>query len=122
MKSLTGRDFPREKIRIRDNHTCQLCGLIWEKGRRLDIHHLNPEKDKTRQYDKPEEYNNCITLCHSCHLSLPVHRKIMEKSAKKWRQKQKFAREEEWRIERKEMESKIKKPTEQEKRKWNIWG
>jgi 5-methylcytosine-specific restriction endonuclease McrA len=28
MKKLEGRDFNREKVRIRDNHTCQKCFKI----------------------------------------------------------------------------------------------
>ena len=37
---LSGRDRTREKVRIRDNYTCQGCGKKWQKGqRRLDVHH-----------------------------------------------------------------------------------
>jgi len=74
-----GRDLVREKIRIRDNHTCQICNKKWESGqRRFDVHHKDCDKEKTRQYDNYEkEKNNMITLCHKCHLNLPQHRKKM---------------------------------------------
>ncbi len=83
MTRLTGMEFGarekiREIIRIRDNHTCQVCGIEWVKGeRKLDIHHLDNKKEKTRQCDKLSEAKNMITLCHNCHLNLPAHRQAM---------------------------------------------
>ncbi len=79
MERNEGTDFPRELIRIRDNHTCQICGKIWEKGqRKLDIHHIDFAKEKTRQYDNfLKEKDNMITLCHKCHLNLEEHRLAM---------------------------------------------
>ena len=76
---ISGRDFTRELIRSRDNHTCQICGKKWEEGtRRLDVHHKDNDKEKTKQYDVYEkEKDNLITLCHKCHLNLPAHRKSM---------------------------------------------
>ena len=78
----SARERNRELIRIRDNHTCQSCGLVWEKGmRRLDVHHLDEDSSKTRQVDNLEvEASNMVTLCHSCHLGLPGHRKKMRLS------------------------------------------
>src|SRR5688500_15390234 len=29
-KQLTGRDWLREQVRKRDNHTCQSCGRVWQ--------------------------------------------------------------------------------------------
>lgn len=82
-----GRDFIREKIRQRDNHTCQHCKKVWEPGkRRFDVHHLDEVKDKTRQYDNyEEEKDNLITLCHKCHLNIPGHKKKMSEKAKEMR-------------------------------------
>ena len=73
------RERKRELIRIRDNHTCQLCGKIWIKEqRKFDIHHKDYDNKKTRQCDNLEkESENMITLCHKCHLNLPEHRKAM---------------------------------------------
>jgi len=82
-KKLEGREYNREKIRIRDKHTCQICGKNWEDGqRRFDVHHIDCIKEKTRQYDTLKEWDNLITLCHKCHLNLPEHKKTM-KNAKK---------------------------------------
>lgn len=73
-----GRDRHREIIRIRDNHTCQICGKMWMGGRKFDVHHLDCDNKKSRQCDNLErEKNNLITLCHKCHLNLPEHRKAM---------------------------------------------
>ena len=72
------RDRYRELVRIRDNHTCQKCGLEWQVGeRRLDVHHLDEDSTKTRQIDGDEDMDNMITLCHKCHLNLDGHRETM---------------------------------------------
>lgn len=84
LRKLAGREYNREMVRIRDNHTCQLCGKRWIEGeRRLDIHHLDCQKEKTKQYDTPEEFNNMITLCHRCHLNVPHHRQAMRDGYRK---------------------------------------
>lgn len=73
-RKLEGIDFVREKIRIRDNHTCQKCGKKWEEGqRRFDVHHIDGDKNKTHKYDNLViEALNMITLCHKCHFSLEI--------------------------------------------------
>lgn len=51
----------KEKIRKRDNYTCQCCGIL-EKNhyRKLDIHHID--------YDKHNcDEKNLISNCKSCH-------------------------------------------------------
>lgn len=80
-----GRDRKREIIRIRDNHTCQLCGKVWIKGtRRFDIHHKDCDKEKSLQTDNLEkEADNMTTLCHKCHLNLLEHRLTMLGNRKK---------------------------------------
>lgn len=52
----------KEQIRFRDKYTCQICGCSQlENGRQLDIHHID--------YDKKDlDFNNLISLCHSCHM------------------------------------------------------
>lgn len=79
---LSGRDSVREKIRIRDNHTCQKCGKKWAKGeRRFDVHHKDCIKEKTQQYDNYEiEKDNMVTFCHHCHLNLPEHKSAMSEA------------------------------------------
>ena len=70
-KSLTGKDRTRELARIRDKHTCQKCGKIWQEGqRRFDVHHLNGKcGEMSKEYDKVSEINGLITLCHKCHFN-----------------------------------------------------
>jgi hypothetical protein len=77
--TLQGADFTREIIRRRDNYTCQICGRVWQEGqRRFDVHHIDCDPSKTKQYDNLEkEKNNMITLCHKCHLNIPEHREKM---------------------------------------------
>lgn len=57
----------RDRVRKRDNHTCQDCGHEWVQGEtRLDVHHITPIK----KFDQPEKANtleNLITLCRTCH-------------------------------------------------------
>lgn len=57
----------KERIRKRDNYTCQKCGKTQKelKGRhkKLDVHHI--DGDNTN--NDPE---NMITLCHNCHAKL----------------------------------------------------
>lgn len=70
-KKLEGRDLVREKIRIRDKHTCQHCGKKWEQNtRRLDVFNtFGPD----RQYNVDEK--KLISLCKSCSLKAVYHRK-----------------------------------------------
>ena len=82
-KSISISDM-RDRIRARDNDTCQNCGKIWERGigkksnRKFDVHHLDPERENL-----PKNYNSeydmehpemLITLCRKCHMGLPHHR------------------------------------------------
>ena len=73
---LSGRDVVREKVRMRDNRTCQDCGKIWEEGnRRFDIHHLNGLcGKKSKGYDRVADMDGLITLCHRCHFKRPEHK------------------------------------------------
>ncbi len=78
----SGLDFIREKVRIRDNYTCQKCKKVWVSGqRRFDVHHLETEMEsiKSYSYDKANQ-GKLITYCHKCHLSLPHNRKKMSKA------------------------------------------
>jgi hypothetical protein len=74
-KELSGRDLNREKVRQRDNHTCQDCKKKWSEGaRRFDVHHLDGLcGKKSRKYDKCDDLNRLITLCHRCHFKRPDH-------------------------------------------------
>lgn len=54
----------KEKIRQRDNYTCQLCGKTQKqesktRNRKLSVHHIDYDKENC---DK----SNLITLCSSC--------------------------------------------------------
>ena len=51
----------KEQIRIRDKHTCQECGRVWDgTEKKFDPHHID--------YDKNNHVSwNRINLCRSCH-------------------------------------------------------
>ncbi len=51
-----------DKIRERDNNTCQICGLK-ENLKKLPVHHIIPFK-----ISKNNKQNNLITVCQSCHM------------------------------------------------------
>lgn len=48
----------KDKIRERDDYTCQVCG----SGLNLHVHHIIP-----RKWGGTNETENLITLCASCH-------------------------------------------------------
>jgi predicted transcriptional regulator len=79
------RERLRELIRVRDNHTCQICGNVWKKGeRKFDVHHDDENFDgKTFELSVDEcdrkNLNKMITLCHKCHYSLEITRNKMKK-------------------------------------------
>ena len=61
------REHPREfndklkqSIRDRDNHTCQICGMIHVDGNMFDVHHIDYDKEHNNS-------ENLVTLCHPCH-------------------------------------------------------
>jgi len=84
LKHFTGRDYTRQRVRIRDNFTCQKCRKKWVTGmRRFDTHHLgNLCGKKSRGYDKVESIRGLITYCHKCHLNLHFVKKKMSVSHK----------------------------------------
>ena len=71
-KNLQGRERTRELTRVRDNHTCQSCGLKWDENmRKFDVHHLNGNCGKySKGYDRIKDISSLITLCHKCHMNL----------------------------------------------------
>ena len=84
---LEGRDLLREKVRIRDNYTCQICGKNWRRGqRRFDVHHLDPNKESKngRVYSQNKDIDTMITLCHKCHLNLKSVKEKFRKGAKRY--------------------------------------
>jgi len=56
-KRYEGRNF-REKVLIRDNYTCQICG----NKKNLEVHHIIP-----RSKGGTNVVENGITLCKNCH-------------------------------------------------------
>lgn len=88
---MAGREFVREKVRARDNWTCQDCGIrrgleevlrhnlfhkeLKGKMKGLDVHHLNGKCGLlSKAYDKMEDIEGLITLCHKCHYNRPEHK------------------------------------------------
>lgn len=59
----------KEKVRERDNRTCQDCGVEEaELPQRLDIHHKIPFRlFGVEKHEKANEIENLISLCRSCH-------------------------------------------------------
>jgi hypothetical protein len=50
----------KEKIRVRDNFICQLCGVPeLELNRNLHNHHIDYNKENCKE-------SNLISLCHKC--------------------------------------------------------
>jgi 5-methylcytosine-specific restriction endonuclease McrA len=95
------RDRIRELVRIRDNHTCQICKKVWVKGqRRFDVHHEDESREgMDRDYRKLRLSGYSIvkedrtildrmtTLCHKCHLNLDHLRKKMSRAGHESNQK-----------------------------------
>lgn len=92
-KEFQGRERTREIRRTMDNHTCQDCGKVWiPRTRRFDIHHLGDLCGKlSRKYDRVENLDGLITLCHKCHMSKHVSK---EKFAKQLSPKEQARRTE----------------------------
>lgn len=65
---LMGREFSlrrvRDKVRRRDDYTCQRCGLSAheQESHTLEVHHITP-----RSAGGTDETDNLITLCQVCH-------------------------------------------------------
>lgn len=63
----------KEVIRERDNYVCQFCGKTTkENGRRLDIHHIDYNKENL-------EHGNLISLCRTCHAKTNCDRSYWQK-------------------------------------------
>lgn len=56
----------RRQTLIRDNFTCQKCGLRDEEI--MDVDHINPKLDSSGEYkNNIQDINNLQTLCPNCH-------------------------------------------------------
>lgn len=52
----------KDKIRVRGNFKCQLCGIPeLECERKLDIHHIDYNKKNSKE-------TNLVSLCNKCHI------------------------------------------------------
>jgi hypothetical protein len=59
--------YLKEKIRKRDEFSCQICGLK-ENSKRHAVHHIDYDKSNCKE-------NNLITLCKRCHDKTNINRK-----------------------------------------------
>jgi 5-methylcytosine-specific restriction endonuclease McrA len=66
----------RKQVLIRDNLTCQSCGVQYV---RLDVHHIIPFR-----YGGKNTLDNLITVCRNCHMR--IERKTQKIINKKWQQ------------------------------------
>lgn len=58
----------KDKVRVRDNFICQLCGVPeLECNQRLSVHHIDYDKMNSRM-------DNLIALCNSCNLKVNTNR------------------------------------------------
>ncbi|WP_106497166.1 HNH endonuclease [Lentibacillus sp. Marseille-P4043] len=59
----------RKKARIRDNFTCQDCGLTEkEYGKELSVHHIIPFREFKGDWEEANRLSNLVCLCeHPCH-------------------------------------------------------
>ena len=81
---MTGRDFVRAQVRLRDKYICQDCGArrtpesvrrhnskmasLKGKVKMFDVHHLKGLcGQKSRGYDPVCDMQLVVTLCHQCH-------------------------------------------------------
>ena len=55
----------RDRVRARDNYTCQVCGAV-ETNRQHDVHHKVPFRAFT-SFLEANRLENLTTLCPSCH-------------------------------------------------------
>jgi len=55
----------RERVRTRDQFTCQVCGAV-ESSRQHDVHHKVPFRAFTSR-EEANRLDNLTTLCPSCH-------------------------------------------------------
>ncbi|HEY5903141.1 MAG TPA: Zn-binding domain-containing protein, partial [Anaerolineales bacterium] len=62
-----GPEWPklRDRVRLRDNYTCQVCGTR-EDGRQHDVHHKTPFRAFVSRAEA-NRMENLTTLCPSCH-------------------------------------------------------
>ena len=57
-----GTSIRKQEAKIRDDYTCQVCGL--REPEIMEVDHIFP---KSRFKDKEFELENLITLCPNCH-------------------------------------------------------
>jgi len=66
----------KERIRERDNYTCQLCGMPQaECIRALDVHHIDYDKENLAD-------DNLITLCNPCNIKANYNRNYWQNHIK----------------------------------------
>lgn len=56
----------RRQALVRDDYTCQKCGLRDEEI--MDVDHIEPKRDSSKKFQNEiQDINNLQTLCPNCH-------------------------------------------------------
>ena len=56
--------WARQQVRMRDDYTCQICGLKDKEV--IEVDHINPIK-KPKKYGFADDINNMQCICPNCH-------------------------------------------------------
>ena len=63
-------DYYKKQAKVRDNYTCQICGL--REPEIMEIDHIKSKRDYP---ELRAELNNLVTLCPNCHRRKTVRNK-----------------------------------------------
>ena len=71
------RETIQKQVLIRDDYTCQLCGI---RGGNLEVDHI---QSWAKYVELRFSMDNCRTLCKRCHYQI-TYGKPMPENVKKW--------------------------------------
>lgn len=123
------KETTRDKVRKRDNYTCQDCGLVRtpdqakkERKKQLDVHHTDSLCGLYHNPNEPEErMDKMITLCHKCHFNRYDRNKIRTPRSEMNKEERKKMIELEKKVTRMHLAGEIRGGS-LSKREEQIWG